>query len=325
MKIEKLNELIEKQYAKKNKEHEEIFKKIFINGHESSYSVSNLGNVRNDKFKRPLKPMKCGSGHLHVELYMCGKSKRFLIHKLVAEYFCDNRGEKYMDEVHHIDSDRENNAYWNLIWCSSKEHREIHKQIGYYNPVMGDNHPSTKIKDEVINNIFIDMSNGMSNKDIALKYNLNPCYISLLRSGKMRKNISNNYDITPMKKISRIKGLYDIDMIEKAAIMIADGKTNKEITECTGLKKDTLNRLRTGEQHRDMYEKYNLNLVQKKKIRMSDEKLDLMTKMIIEGNLSTKEISEKLKIPYETIYTARCKIKKGKYKRALKFIKTFND
>ena len=50
-----------------------------------------------------------------------------------------------------------------------------------------------------------------------------------------------------------------------------------------------------------------------------------MTKLILSSNLSLSKISEKTNIPYASVNDARIKIMKGKYPRALKFSKTFND
>lgn len=48
------------------------------------------------------------------------------VHDLVAECFCDNK-ENYK-EVHHIDSNKLNNDYSNLMWCSRKFNMiEMHK------------------------------------------------------------------------------------------------------------------------------------------------------------------------------------------------------
>ena len=326
MNVKKLNKIMKNHYSNSKYIIIEYYEKIYIHEKKSNYSISNLGNVYNNKYKRNVIPSKSSSGHLHVDLYVNGKSYRFLIHRLVAEYFCNDRGKKYKEEVHHIDRNRSNNAFWNLIWVSKKEHKEIHKEIGFYNPLKGDSHPFTKISNRCIEDIFIDMEKGLSNKDISKKYNLSQSYISSLRSGEKRKDVFEKYDIKPLKILdNRIYGMYDISVLEKVALLILDGKSNTEIQNITGIKRDTVSLIRHGKQHKDIYDKYNLKNVKKLSTRNSEESLDEMTKLILENKLSLKEISEKTGIPYASVNDARLKIRKGKYKRALKFKNTFND
>ena len=51
-----------------------------------------------------------------------GSTKTVCIHRLVAEAFCCRANENYV--VNHIDSDKTNNTYTNLEWCSANDNFE---------------------------------------------------------------------------------------------------------------------------------------------------------------------------------------------------------
>lgn len=68
-------------------------------GYEGYYQVSNLGNVKSLKSyggttERVLAPQRNGTGYLKVMLCKDGKHKQFLIHRLVATAFIENKGAK---------------------------------------------------------------------------------------------------------------------------------------------------------------------------------------------------------------------------------------
>lgn len=83
-----------------------------------NYQVSDTGRVR-----------RCGSendrstrdrhGYPSVDLYQDGKRKTVRVHRLVAEAFVPNPGDK--PEVNHKDGDKHNNNSSNLEWVTSKE------------------------------------------------------------------------------------------------------------------------------------------------------------------------------------------------------------
>lgn len=83
-----------------------------------NYEVSNLGQVRNKKTGRILKPACCG-GYLSVGLSRKGKTSSHRVHQLVALSFIDNPENK--PQVNHIDKDGTNNKLSNLEWSTSAE------------------------------------------------------------------------------------------------------------------------------------------------------------------------------------------------------------
>lgn len=99
-----------------------------IEGFESSYEVSNKGNVRSvDRivyfsdgrkyFKKGkvLKPIRNSDGYLQVQLNYRQVMKTAKVHRLVAVAFIPN--PEQLLEVNHKDEDKTNNNANNLEWC----------------------------------------------------------------------------------------------------------------------------------------------------------------------------------------------------------------
>lgn len=85
----------------------------------NNYEISNLGNVRNKKTKRILKPAISNKGYYLVSLCNKGKSHTYAIHKLVMEHF--NRCAFEYEVVNHIDCNKLNNCIENLEYVTQKE------------------------------------------------------------------------------------------------------------------------------------------------------------------------------------------------------------
>jgi hypothetical protein len=95
---------------------EEIWKQI---ENYENYSVSSLGQVRNDDTKKILKGCKNRDGRFHVDCCKNGIIKRFQIHRLVALAFIENPEGKL--EIDHIDNNPSNNRVENLRWSTREE------------------------------------------------------------------------------------------------------------------------------------------------------------------------------------------------------------
>lgn len=105
----------------------EIFKDI--QGYEGLYQISNLGRVKslpkgngNGGKERMLKLEVIKNNHTNyhrVTLSKNGNTKRFQVHRLVAQHFIPNMAEKPF--VNHIDNNGTNNNYINLEWCTAAE------------------------------------------------------------------------------------------------------------------------------------------------------------------------------------------------------------
>ena len=88
-----------------------------INGLDDYY-ISDHGRVYSMKSEKILALSKIDNRHRYYSVNLCkdGKSKHYLIHRLVAEAFVPRI--EGLDEINHIDHNCTNNYYENLEWCT---------------------------------------------------------------------------------------------------------------------------------------------------------------------------------------------------------------
>lgn len=111
--------------------------------YKGKYSVSNIGNIRNDETNIILKPKvktndKRQQPRCQINLSFQGKQKTFLIHRLVAEVWIPNPHNK--PQINHKDGNTLNNKVDNLEWCTQSENiihaykhglmSQVHKRRG---------------------------------------------------------------------------------------------------------------------------------------------------------------------------------------------------
>lgn len=104
-------------------EQQKIWKDII--GYEGLYQISNFGKIKRlvsikcnkERFLSITKDRKYG--YCRVMLCKNNKSKRFLIHRLIAEHFIPNPENKPC--IDHINGIKDDNRIENLRWCTYKE------------------------------------------------------------------------------------------------------------------------------------------------------------------------------------------------------------
>ena len=87
-----------------------------------NYSVSNLGNVRNDKTGKALKRVLQNRGYYQIGLYTKGTGAQpamMKVSRVVAQAFIPNPLDHPI--VDHIDRDKANDSVSNLRWCTSQQ------------------------------------------------------------------------------------------------------------------------------------------------------------------------------------------------------------
>lgn len=85
------------------------------------YSVSTMGEVRNDKTGKIKSPVISGGGYVQVALYGEKKYKRFFVHRLVSTAFVPNPQNK--PQINHINGDKADNRAENLEWVTASENQ----------------------------------------------------------------------------------------------------------------------------------------------------------------------------------------------------------
>ena len=166
------------------------------------YLVSDRGNVYDTNTKTKLIPSSNGR---YLEYSISGKAA--LAHRLVMETFAPNPNSQNL-QVNHMDGIKWNNRFStdpkvnNLEWCTAQENAEHAVRTGL-GPV-GDRNGMTTWPDKLVHNICALMQAGHMPKEIAqilnIPYNDTFCnFISKLRTGENRRNITRNYIFPPQK------------------------------------------------------------------------------------------------------------------------------
>lgn len=117
-----------------------------------NYEVSNLGRVKSMKFEkeRILKPELLKDGYLRVKIYNDVKKNKFLVHRLVADCFIENKEKK--KQINHKNGIKTDNSVSNIEWVTPSENM-THSYILKLNySKLGEEHPMSKLtKKDVIN------------------------------------------------------------------------------------------------------------------------------------------------------------------------------
>lgn len=103
-----------------------------IKGYEGRYQVSNYGNVKslnhNRTVKEQLLKQNIDKHSYHkIHLWLYGKPKWFLIHRLVAEAFIPNPDN--LPCINHKDENKHNNHVDNLEWCTYEYNNEYGTRV----------------------------------------------------------------------------------------------------------------------------------------------------------------------------------------------------
>lgn len=108
-----------------------------VKNYEGLYSVDEQGNVFSYKRKKPALLVPCLNkfGYLNVCLRKDGKARVLKVHRLVAEAFLPNPGNK--PQVNHKDGDKTNNCVQNLEWATASENVQHAVRNGFLGNLRG--------------------------------------------------------------------------------------------------------------------------------------------------------------------------------------------
>lgn len=204
-----------------------IAKRLYINGMETKYIISDDGQIYSQVTNRYLKPFKNRRGYCLVDINVNGERYTRQLHRLVALTFIDNPNS--LETVNHKDGNKENNAVSNLEWMTVLDNVRHAWKTGLVKPRYGTDNPANVYSENQIHNVCKMLEvGGLSNKSIAYKCGVN---VTLIRDIKFRG------------KWKQISSLYDIPLIpaghkadrQKIFRLIEKGMTNQEILDEIGL------------------------------------------------------------------------------------------
>lgn len=194
------------------------------------YLITNQGDVINIVTGSPMKlelsqsgrrdPVTGKRNHTYYRVNLCmadGKSKHFLVHRIVAEYFCVNDDPEHKTFVDHLNDKKTDNVYTNLEWVTPKENaiRSYARGTSYTSgtkchlAVYSDEqvHAICKLLEqrktptEIMKELnLIDTTKYLWDHPERVKLN---SYIKKLRTGTFRKDITSQYNLRGSTTIER--------------------------------------------------------------------------------------------------------------------------
>jgi|SRR5690554_5206119 len=157
----------------------EIWKDVV--GYEELYKVSNFGKVisiaRFGTKGKEMCLMDNGKGYYRVKLSKNNKSKRVMLHRIIAEAFIPNLENKKC--VNHINGNKKDNRIENLEWCTHSENL-IHAIKTGLRPL------KTKKGYKVINTKNGNVFNSI--KEASKEKGIDRSYLSQKLNGKIKNN-----------------------------------------------------------------------------------------------------------------------------------------
>lgn len=169
---------------------EEIREKfIDIAGYEGYYQVSNLGRIKS--LKRTTRNGKCeadkilvntvaNKGYLAVGLKKNGKSKNYLVHRIVASSFISNPQNK--PQVNHKNGDKSDNRVDNLEWATQSENIRHGLDMGLYNCKSRAGAHSKLNLDDVM--AIMALKGKMKLKETGNKFGISDRHVWAIQNGK---------------------------------------------------------------------------------------------------------------------------------------------
>lgn len=145
----------------------------------TQYNVFENGTILNTHTNNWIKPTKKMYNKNKVKrfcitLFINNNSKTFLYHRILAECFIPNPNN--LPQINHKDGNPLNNELSNLEWCSALENN-LHAINSGLRP--------TKLNKEIADEIRKEYNEGLSQKELRIKYSVGSNIIS-----KIIRNVS---------------------------------------------------------------------------------------------------------------------------------------
>ncbi len=166
----------------------EIYKDIL--DYEGRYYVSNLGNIKSSPKEHrrkeiELKKIPLKLGYLTVDLCKNKKTKKFLVHRLVALAFLPNSENK--PQVNHINGIKTDNRVENLEWVTRSENQKHAIDIGLRS-TKGEKNSQSKLNEKSVLKILHDKR---PYKEISKEYNISIYTVSDIKRGYSWTHVTN--------------------------------------------------------------------------------------------------------------------------------------
>lgn len=158
-------------------------------------------------------------------------------------------------QVNHKDGNKGNNKIENLELVTASENSRHAVETKLRVIPKGEDSYSAILTNDIVLSIYKLLELGLSNEDIADKFNIEWKHVSLLRNGKRWKHLYDAYNKKFPKSMKSIATTDDQLLL--CIKMLELGDTNKSISEATGIERSTVSRIRNKRLFVDRIEKLN--------------------------------------------------------------------
>lgn len=176
-----------------------------------NYAVTKKGQVWSLYSNKFLSQNKFLGEYRAVTLCHDGVKEEHLIHRLVAEAFIPNEEDNPC--VNHKDGDKLNNDLSNLEWVTYKENTKHAMETGLRRKTVINEYRQQP--DSLIHLVCKMLDEGARNRDICETTGLAQSFVSGIKSGKIYRDISCEYDFRKVPSSNRISEDKVISICEK--------------------------------------------------------------------------------------------------------------
>lgn len=150
------------------------------------YKINNLGDIFSIKKNKILK-IDNSIGYSRITLHKHGKSKKFLVHRLLAIAFILNNENKKC--INHKDGNKLNNRLDNLEWCTYTENNQHAIDVGLRAVKLGEESPHHKLNKKTVIEIRHQLDKGLSQRKIAKLFNISQSAVQMINVKKTWKHL----------------------------------------------------------------------------------------------------------------------------------------
>lgn len=179
-----------------------MIKKLELPGLKGEYTIDENGNifdVANNRYKHCTIDHK---GYIRCSLYINGRSKNKLVHRLVLMTFNPVEGMENL-QVNHIDGNKKNNNINNLEWCTQSENQRHAFRIGLISR-KGTKNSQCRLSEARVIEIANLILEGHTIADIRKRFNISKSLVSAIRNKRLWGHLLKDYDF-PKSKYSNQK------------------------------------------------------------------------------------------------------------------------
>lgn len=209
------------------------------------YYISEYGDVVNAKTGYKLNPARSKStGYLMVKLDKSDNVKTInSVHQSVYSAFVGPIPDGMV--INHIDGVKDNNHISNLELCTYSENSIHAHKIGLSKGLPGELNGMSKITEKDVHLIYDLINTGYSNKGIAVMFNIDDKYVSLIRHGKRWSHIYETRSVNKGKSLGNLPyPLPKCVWIYNKCLLSSDSQ--KDLSKELGIDPSTVSRIRTG-------------------------------------------------------------------------------